>query len=537
MKKFRHSITFFLSLMNLLVMIVIISAVAVAGVKKSNEDVDAYFDAKGYLLVSHACDVIDIHLNSDDNVTLDNVEDTAAVSYLEYMCEENPDIDVIYLVLPTDEPDTGKQTLMVSQTEVRKDDYLYSLAQSEMDLLAGRRYSAHGSYERGDEEYLTYMYAIFDDAGDDTLALGIIGVDFRVKDIKSSQAKKITSVIISLGICLIAIFAAISIVIRVLVLKPVLNISSALRNLVSEDSISKDLIEVKGNNEIGDMARDYNTMVERLDKYINDLERLYREREDTKAQFRIASGIQLGMAPKDKYSDKDVAIGALLVPAEYVGGDMFDYYDVGDDKICFVIADVSGEGITAAMFTAFAIVAIRYNMLYCASPSAALTRANEDIIKRNPQSMFITAFAAVYDRKEHTLTYSNAGHNNPYILSDGVMPLEGAHSAFLGAFDDEEYTDETVDIKEGDVLFMYTDGVVEAMDGDKNQYTSLRLADFLTNNRCLKEKVVQKVLEDIFEFKNGAPQNDDITMMAVSFESSYDSSSVRHEISGETIKE
>ncbi len=244
-----------------------------------------------------------------------------------------------------------------------------------------------------------------------------------------------------------------------------------------------------------------------------------QERRKLEEALRFAQSIQLGMLPH-KFPDPDstgVELHAELIPAKMVGGDFYDFVWIDDDHLGLVVADVSGKGIPAALLMAKAMTMIRAYLGATRDPAKALAQANEELAEDNDAAMFVTAFAAIYDRRKRELVYSNAGHNEPYVLRAGqIHALGKAKSVPLGAQSGIRFDNAGARLAQGDVLFLYTDGVSEAMDLDYQEYGEQRLRQFLVEHvdRPMPE-LTRACIDSVRTFARGAEQSDDITVLVM----------------------
>ncbi|MDE6912564.1 MAG: SpoIIE family protein phosphatase, partial [Lachnospiraceae bacterium] len=180
--------------------------------------------------------------------------------------------------------------------------------------------------------------------------------------------------------------------------------------------------------------------------------------------------------------------------------------------LCTVIADVSGKGISAALFMASAITVVRQYAKLGYSPSKILFHTNNTLCCNNPEQMFLTVFVGIYDNRTRKFAYANAGHNPPYLISDKLRSLDDSKGVAIGVFEDEVYEEREVELKEGDTVFLYTDGVSEAVSRDKKFFGTDRLEQILEQKS--KEQCVVSVLEGVRNFAQNTPQSDDITMLS-----------------------
>lgn len=239
-----------------------------------------------------------------------------------------------------------------------------------------------------------------------------------------------------------------------------------------------------------------------------------------KAELDVASKIQLSALPVsfDIGKEKGVDIFANMHPAKEVGGDFYDFFFVDEDHLAVLIADVSGKGVPAALFMMGGRAMIRNQLLLGLDPSEILKRSNNELAENNKEGMFITAFLGILDVKSGHFSYSNAGHNVPFLCHEGgdVEPIPVRHGFVLAGMKNIRYRTQELDFVPGDKLVLYTDGVTEATNAAYEMYEEKRLTEVL--RQSVKEDVeqtVRAISESIDAFVDGAEQADDITMVIV----------------------
>ncbi len=243
------------------------------------------------------------------------------------------------------------------------------------------------------------------------------------------------------------------------------------------------------------------------------------ERRKLEEALRFAQSIQMGMLPQNFPDPKKTGIElyAKLIPAKMVGGDFYDFFWVDEDRIGLVMADVSGKGIPAALLMAKAMTLIRAYLGAESDPAEALRRANDELSHDNDAAMFVTAFVALYNRRDGVLQYSNAGHNEPYVVrAKSVIALDEALMVPLGAQVGMEFVNANITLKFADVLYLYTDGINEAMDPDYNEYGDDALRAFLLQHALdPMPALTNACIESVRTHAKGAEQSDDITVMVM----------------------
>ena len=283
------------------------------------------------------------------------------------------------------------------------------------------------------------------------------------------------------------------------------------------------LPDLKRSDEIGQLSNSFAGMQQSLVRYISELRDTTAQKASIERDVHIASGIQMGMLPKDfpTYPDRnDVQLYASLTPAKEVGGDLFDFF-FRDDKLFFCIGDVSGKGIPASLVMAvtkavFRSVAARETM-----PHNIVTTMNRTMAEMNESNMFVTLFAGVLDLATGQLLYCNAGHDAPMLIGAGLGTLTCDSNIPLGFMKSWEYTLQEAHIFTDTTIFLFTDGLTEAMDADKEQFRIERVeevAQKALRNRQLEPKVFIGLMSDaVHRFVGDAEQSDDLTMMAIQY--------------------
>ena len=202
----------------------------------------------------------------------------------------------------------------------------------------------------------------------------------------------------------------------------------------------------------------------------------------------------------------------------WIGGDFYDFFRLDEEHIAFTIADVCGKGIPAALFMAVSRTTIRSQAALHHDPAECLTESNKMLVSYSVDCMFVTVFYGIYNTRTGLVTYSNAGHNRPYVVrSNGeVEMIPRMKGCALGLFVGEPYLENTLQLNAGDTLYMYTDGVNEAMDSSSEEFGNDRMADILKGTTAMDcRQVVDSMRKGIRNFVGDAEQSDDITMLVL----------------------
>ena len=303
------------------------------------------------------------------------------------------------------------------------------------------------------------------------------------------------------------------------VAKPLKELAIAARKL-GRGNFNVTIPQITGRDEISEFAGAFSNMLTELKDHIErqkDMKRIERELD-------LARNIQLSMLPgseHDENSDDDRhELAPFLLPAKEVGGDFYDFFKIDNDHLCVVIGDVSGKGVAAALFMMVARIILRTTTKNLKSIVDAFNRTNFALAKRNKLNMFVTVWAGIIDLRTGHIDFASAGHNPPAIRhSDGSVEfIKSKAGLVMAAMEETIYKPQTYDLKKGDTLFLYTDGVTEATNsnnvlfGDNRLLATLKMGgERSTADTCTLVK------KEIDNFVQDAPQFDDITMLAIKF--------------------
>ena len=320
--------------------------------------------------------------------------------------------------------------------------------------------------------------------------------------------------------------------------KPIYQLISSIRDIKNGNFEKK--IEVISSDEIGELANEFNVMLDELNMYIENLTEVTAEKEKIGAELHVATQIQKGML-SDKFDIcSAVDINAIMNPAKEVGGDFYDFFMVDQNHFALVVADVSGKGIPAALFMARSMTVIRMLTKPGVLLSEVFEKANNYLCENNQEGLFVTAFEAILDIRTGKMEYVNAGHEKPFIRdkSGNYSVIEVEPGFVLGAIEDIEYNTGTIQMEPGDRFIEYTDGVAEATNVNNELFGEKRLEECLNNNSGEDVRsILQAILQDIDKFTMGADQFDDITILAMEYKNKVTRHSLQVEASLEKYEE
>lgn len=273
--------------------------------------------------------------------------------------------------------------------------------------------------------------------------------------------------------------------------------------------------------DLDDLSLTIEKAIEQI-KYIREMQNNSEQLESLKGDLAIAREIQHAILPRifppfpENKSQIDIA--ASMEAAKDVGGDFYDFFRIDERRIGFVIADVSGKGIPAAIFMAVSRTLMRATGIRGGSTEECMKYTNDLLTKESVECMFVTVFYGIYNLETGEINYCNAAHNPPYILKrDGsveVLPM--SKDPMVGAIEGLTYHEEKMKLEPGDTLFMFTDGVTEAMNATFEEFGESRLEATL---KSCKDKncreMIDTVTSNVKTFVGDAEQSDDITMLVL----------------------
>jgi len=292
---------------------------------------------------------------------------------------------------------------------------------------------------------------------------------------------------------------------------------------VAHGDLDVDLTDIRSHDEVGNLARSFQSMTVSLKKYIHDLMEMTGAKQRMEGELAVAAQIQRSMLPTrfPAFPERnDFDVYAVMEPAKTVGGDFYQFFLVDEDHLCLAVGDVADKGVPASLFMAVTTFLIRVAAGQGASPDKILSLVNRHLCRENETCTFVTIFCAILDLQTGELRYSNAGHDAPLVLSLGkdVMPLPIPPGPAVGLMESPTYVTERTILEPGATLLAYTDGMTDALNENQEAYTAERLERFVaTLDSCDVVTVVKRTLDDVVKFSGGTEQFDDMTLLAVRY--------------------
>ena len=293
---------------------------------------------------------------------------------------------------------------------------------------------------------------------------------------------------------------------------------------IARGNLEVEVPAVRSHDEVAALSNSFHNMKVALKEYVSNLAETTAAKERIESELKIAHTIQMSFLPKrfPPFPEKEeFEIFAVLEPAKEVGGDLYDFFLIDEEHVFFSIGDVSGKGVPAALFMAVTKTLMKGIASQAVSPSMALSMVNQELCKDNDTSMFVTVFCGILNFKTGELLFANAGHNLPVLISSGseIRWLESPPGFLLGIMEDTHYETFRMILTPGDTLFLYTDGVTEAMNSQQAFFSDPTLIETIA--RCPDQRtpdaIIDCVLKAVKAFIGEEPQSDDITMLALHY--------------------
>ncbi len=298
---------------------------------------------------------------------------------------------------------------------------------------------------------------------------------------------------------------------------PIKKLAAASRG-IGEGNFDSRIPDLQNSKEISRLSSALSFMQQELKQYIRDLKKETAEREKMESELNIARSIQYNMLPVKFPEEQAVDLYAMLKPAKAVGGDLYDFFFLDEHHLCFAIGDVSGKGVPAALFMAICRTLLRAKAEADKQPGQIIAEMNEELCRDNNDSMFVTLFLGILDLQKGNVSYCNAGHNYPLLVKGKDVAFMGPGNGLpLGVFEDVNYGQQEINLKNGETLLLYTDGITEAVNIEEELYSDQRLKDFVATSLSGQDPrdICHHISDDVEIFAGGAGQSDDITLMAV----------------------
>lgn len=335
-----------------------------------------------------------------------------------------------------------------------------------------------------------------------------------------ADANRLLMELISIGgIGLALLFGGIVLVARS-VARPIGRLATAAQE-VAAGNLDLQLESPGATREVGHLMEAFGKMTRDLQMRMQELRYTTTVKERLEGELSAARSIQMSLLPKvfPAFPDRsEFDVHAVVRPAREVGGDFYDFFLVDERRLCVLIGDVAGKGVPAALFMAVSKALIKANILSGVPLSVALTYVNDELCEEADIGMFVTLLIALLDTTTGTIEYANAGHLSPFLLGADhtVNPLDGGHAPAFALSKGLKFTPARHQLLPGDSIFLFTDGVTEALNATRDFYTPQRL-QFVLRDVCALpvHRITRSVIQDVRAFASDQPQADDISVLAL----------------------
>lgn len=368
-----------------------------------------------------------------------------------------------------------------------------------------------------------------------TAMIGLKGSDGQVKAILCVQRQmdvlrnerniylnKIAVVLVSL---VLLVIAGQSVYLHRVLLRPLTMVTEEAARFAAENTANPHKLGevIRNKDEIGQLAASIDRMEEQIETYIGDITQITAERERISTELTLATRIQAAFVPHifPPFPDRpEFELYASMDPAKEVGGDFYDFFLVDEDHLALVIADVSGKGVPAALFMMVSKIILQSCAMLGQSPAEILKKTNEAICSNNQEGMFVTVWLGMLEISTGKLKAANAGHEYPMLRSPGggFELYKDRHGFVIGGMSGSKYREYEIQLEPGSRLFMYTDGVSEAKNRDKELFGCERILTALNQApESSPEAILRNVRRAVDGFVQEAEQFDDLTMLCLEY--------------------
>lgn len=336
-----------------------------------------------------------------------------------------------------------------------------------------------------------------------------------------SQTKALSLTGAIMGAAAVLLIAVVVTFIARSITKP-LHVLADATTVIAGGNFDVVLPPVRFNDEVGMLTKAFQVMRDSLKEYIRDLTETTAAKERIQSELRVATDIQTSLLPRifPAFPDRpEFDIFASMDPAKEVGGDFYDFFFIDDNRLCFLIADVADKGVPAALYMMVAKTLLKTEAQRTGAPNEILSRVNTILSADNENCMFVTVFCAILDTRTGEVQFANAGHNPPLVgTSDGFAYMSPKVGFVLGPMPDSAYECESLVLQPGNILFLYTDGVTEAKNPAAELFGEQRLLAALQRSGGADlTELIHFIRAEVARHAAGAPQSDDVTMLAVRF--------------------
>ncbi|MDD2972839.1 MAG: PP2C family protein-serine/threonine phosphatase [Lachnospiraceae bacterium] len=376
-----------------------------------------------------------------------------------------------------------------------------------------------------------YMYTGLQSIKDSNgTAFAVISVDISMNEVYRTMGNFLVIILVYTGILTLFFIMAAFVWLRKRIIRPIETVQTEVLRFVDElgrvehpEELHIPVLDIHTEDELENLAKSFVQMAVGTKRTLLELLEVMQEKERIGAELSVATRIQADMLPCifPAFPQRaEFDIYATMTPAKEVGGDFYDFFLQDEDHLAMVMADVSGKGVPAALFMVITKTLLKNSTQNGLSPGAVLKKVNNQLCENNEASMFVTVWIGILTISKGKMICANAGHEYPVICRKGgaYELVEDQHGFVLAVMEDMSYEEYELELHHGDHFFVYTDGVPEATNASNELFGNERMLDAL--NQCREqslEELLGTVKREIDGFADGAPQFDDITMLALDY--------------------
>lgn len=348
----------------------------------------------------------------------------------------------------------------------------------------------------------------------------IVGITFPSAKLEQFQQQYLWLVIVSMSKDMLLICVVIAFISQ-LTTRPLRQLNTSTQEM-AQGNLDTILPAVTSDDEVGRLTQSFRQMRDSLQLYISNLQETTAAKQKLESELSMAAQIQRTMVPKttvDSSPNSPYQISALLKPARIVGGDLYDFFLLGSNRLCIIIGDVADKGFPAALLMARTVTLIRTLTKPFNTPSEILYTVNQELCAENEECLFVTVFCGVIDLRSGKFIYASGGHDAPLLIHNRqVKFLDLETGPPLGLYEDSVFEQSECVLTANDLILLYTDGITEAMNSQGEIFSETRLMEMMTSYPPSNPaRAVRTIVHFCQQFVGDAPQSDDITLLAVQY--------------------
>ncbi|WP_204368747.1 SpoIIE family protein phosphatase [Neosynechococcus sphagnicola] len=348
----------------------------------------------------------------------------------------------------------------------------------------------------------------------------VIGILFPTEKLEKLQQQYLWLVIFSMSKDMVLMCVVIALISQ-LTTRPLRALIITTEEM-AQGNLNTNLPPVTSVDEVGRLTQSFRRMRDSLLLHIHNLKETTAAKQKLESELSIAAQIQRTMVPRTNVlsaPSSPYEISALLKPARFVGGDFYDFFLLGSDRLCLIIGDVAGKGFPAALLMARTITLIRTLTKISSTPQDILSTVNQELCRENEECLFVTIFCGVLDLDTGKFIFASGGHDAPLLMRhQQVQHLELVTASPLGLYEDSVFSQNECVLVPNDLILFYTDGITEAMNSQGELFSETRLVKLMTYYPPTSSlRAVRTVEQFCQKFVGNAPQSDDITLFALKY--------------------